>query len=319
MKSESTEVATGIVSRLTRRRFLRAIDRLIGLGGMCPLGACTSPRKTITVTPARSTSTAAASPVAGASPVASPGAVTAVVASPAPAAAPSPIAANSPVAASPSPSVLASPPAAPVAGRPMYQLDLRHTGRSPHAGPRWARVLRRFDTTNPGVETPEPGDPRPDVQCSAAIAPDGTIYIGTFPGNLPGASNGNFYAITPDGQLRWLYEAEREVAGIWSTAALGADGATLYFGANKGGIYALSRQDGAFRWRFNIVGSVYSSPTSTAGGSCTPGTRWATCSRWRRPAARWSSTTMAEPRPGRRRRSGRMARWWSAPSRARSS
>ena len=85
------------------------------------------------------------------------------------------------------------------------------------------------------------------------MGPDGTIYIG--------ANNSNFYAIRPGGQLKWLYEAEREVAGIWSTAALSVDGAIVYFGANKGGIYALNTRDGSLRWRFDIFGSVYSSPT----------------------------------------------------------
>jgi outer membrane protein assembly factor BamB len=75
-----------------------------------------------------------------------------------------------------------------------------------------------------------------------------------------GANNSNFYALTPDGKLLWLFEAEREVAGIWSTAALSADGSTLYFGANKGGLYALNRQDGSLQWRFGMPGSIYNSP-----------------------------------------------------------
>jgi outer membrane protein assembly factor BamB len=91
---------------------------------------------------------------------------------------------------------------------------------------------------------------------SPTIGPDGTIYVG--------ANNSNFYAISPDGQLEWLFEAQREIAGIWSTAALSADNSTLYFGANKGGIYALNRSDGSLRWRYPIVGSVYSSPALDA-------------------------------------------------------
>jgi outer membrane protein assembly factor BamB len=94
---------------------------------------------------------------------------------------------------------------------------------------------------------------------SPTIGPDGTIYVG--------ASNSNFYAISPDGHLQWLFEAQREIAGIWSTAALSADNSTLYFGANKGGIYALNRQDGTLRWQFNIVGSVYSSAALDAAGT----------------------------------------------------
>jgi outer membrane protein assembly factor BamB len=75
-----------------------------------------------------------------------------------------------------------------------------------------------------------------------------------------GANNSNFYAVAPDGQLKWLFEAERELAGIWSTAALSADASTLYFTANKGGVYALNRADGSLRWQFNVDGSIYSSP-----------------------------------------------------------
>jgi len=91
---------------------------------------------------------------------------------------------------------------------------------------------------------------------SPMVGPDGTIYVG--------ANNSNFYAISPDGHLDWMFEAQREIAGIWSTAALSADDSTLYFGANKGGIYALNRIDGSLRWQFPIVGSVYSSPALDA-------------------------------------------------------
>jgi outer membrane protein assembly factor BamB len=91
---------------------------------------------------------------------------------------------------------------------------------------------------------------------SPTIGPDGTIYVG--------ANNSNFYAIAPDGHLEWLFEAQREIAGIWSTAALSADNGTLYFGGNKGGIYALNRIDGSLRWQYPIVGSIYSSPALDA-------------------------------------------------------
>jgi len=32
-------------------------------------------------------------------------------------------------------------------GRPMYQMDAQHTGRSPHVGPRQLSLLRTFDTS----------------------------------------------------------------------------------------------------------------------------------------------------------------------------
>ena len=68
---------------------------------------------------------------------------------------------------------------------------------------------------------------------SPTVGPDGTVYIG--------ANNSNMYAVAPDGSMKWLFEAERELAGIWTTPVLSPDGSTLYFGANKGGIYALQR------------------------------------------------------------------------------
>jgi outer membrane protein assembly factor BamB len=94
---------------------------------------------------------------------------------------------------------------------------------------------------------------------SAAVGPDGTVYVG--------ANNSNFYAVTGDGKLKWLYEAEREVAGIWSAPALAPDAGTLYFAANKGGVYALGAEDGALRWRAFVYGSIYSSPTLDSRGT----------------------------------------------------
>jgi outer membrane protein assembly factor BamB len=91
---------------------------------------------------------------------------------------------------------------------------------------------------------------------SPTVGPEGTIYVG--------ANNSNFYAVAPNGQLDWFFQAEPEIAGIWSTAALSADNSTLYFGANKGGLYALNRADGSLRWQYPIVGSIYSSPALDA-------------------------------------------------------
>ncbi len=90
------------------------------------------------------------------------------------------------------------------------------------------------------------------------IGPDGMIYVG--------ANNSNLYALDHDGHLVWMFEAQREVAGIWTTPALSPDGSTLYFGANKGGIYALSRATGDLIWEFPIVSSVYSSVAVGADG-----------------------------------------------------
>jgi outer membrane protein assembly factor BamB len=99
---------------------------------------------------------------------------------------------------------------------------------------------------------------------SPTVGGDGTIYIG--------ANNSNMYAVAPDGSLKWLFEAERELAGIWTTPALSADGSTLFFGANKGGIYALKTADGSRRWQFPVYGSIYASSVLDSRGVLYTGT-----------------------------------------------
>jgi outer membrane protein assembly factor BamB len=94
---------------------------------------------------------------------------------------------------------------------------------------------------------------------SATIGPDGTIYVG--------ADNSNFYAIDPNGQQKWLFEADRELAGIWTTAALSADNSTLFFGANGGGMYALTAKDGTLKWKYPVYGSIYASPALDSRGT----------------------------------------------------
>ncbi len=471
---------------LSRRRFLVLASRSLVVGGAGLLAACQSGPQgpaTIVVSGATSTPAAAqpavqpspASPVAGASPAAG--------ASPSPAAQPAASPAASPVAAA-SPAAAASPqPAAAagnVAGKPQYQMDALHTGRSPYAGPRRMALLRTFDTTDPADRPADQATiTSPDIQSSTAVGPDGTIYVTTFSGwsyalkdsptrqgaldmvwrfrptegggpfhgtaavsrdgalayvpytvgaapnqkavvyalrafpggpdavvvwaadagagqlqnsvsmtndgtlyvvnvsglisaidstngrakwtaqigtsgpamfgqtvkvapavapdgtvyvtavtgsmyavtppsgsgtqgsvkwsfdfgqhlgsqpvpSTPvtnggnrgqdgigsaasvtigpdgtlyvGASNSNFYAIDPNGNQKWLFEAERELAGIWTTACLSPDASVLYFGANRGGIYALNTRDGSLKWQFPIFGSVYSSSALDARG-----------------------------------------------------
>src|ERR1700738_4025806 len=67
-------------------------------------------------------------------------------------------------------------------GRPMYQMDAQHTGRSPHVGVRQLSLLRPFNTS--AVDLPDPVFETSDIQSSAAIAPDGTAYIGLHNGLL---------------------------------------------------------------------------------------------------------------------------------------
>jgi outer membrane protein assembly factor BamB len=86
---------------------------------------------------------------------------------------------------------------------------------------------------------------------SPTVGPDGTVYIG--------ANNSNMYAVAPDGSMKWLFEAERELSGIWTTPTLSADGLMIWFGANKGGIYALDTAHGSRVWQYPVYGSIYAS------------------------------------------------------------
>jgi outer membrane protein assembly factor BamB len=123
---------------------------------------------------------------------------------------------------------------------------------------RWTFRFAEFPGTGKPVvsHSPPAGADGIGSGASPTVAPDGSVYVG--------ANNSVFYAIAPDGHLEWLFESEHEIAGIWSTAALSADGSTLYFGGNKGGMYALNRADGSLRWQYRIVGSIYSSPALDA-------------------------------------------------------
>ncbi|HET6320221.1 MAG TPA: PQQ-binding-like beta-propeller repeat protein [Chloroflexota bacterium] len=142
----------------------------------------------------------------------------------------------------------------------LYAVQAPTSDGDKKANVRWTFSFADF----PGRTPPVKGNPPPagadgvGSGASPTVAPDGMVYVS--------ANNSNFYALTPEGRLLWLFEAEREIAGIWSTAALSADASTLYFGANKGGLYALNRQDGSLQWRFGMPGSIYNSPALDAEG-----------------------------------------------------
>lgn len=137
-----------------------------------------------------------------------------------------------------------TPPASGGEGRIRWAFDFgEHPGQLPHV-----------------TATPPPnGANAIGSGASPTVGPDGTVYCG--------ANNSNFYALASDGKLKWMFEAEREIAGIWSCAALSADGNTLYFGANKGGIYALNRANGTLRWQYKLHGSVFNAPALDRNGT----------------------------------------------------
>ena len=66
-----------------------------------------------------------------------------------------------------------------------------------------------------------------DVDSAPAIGGDGTIFFGT--------ADGTFYAVNPDGSVRFTYKAGGRIS---SSPAIGPDG-TVFFVSDDGKLYAI--------------------------------------------------------------------------------
>ena len=87
---------------------------------------------------------------------------------------------------------------------PMFHHDLAHTG------------LSQFDTSaNPGTQKWASATSG-IVYSSPTIGPDGTIYVGSYDGNV--------YALNPDGTRKWTFTTGGDVS---ASPAVGGDG-TIY-------------------------------------------------------------------------------------------
>jgi outer membrane protein assembly factor BamB len=93
-----------------------------------------------------------------------------------------------------------------------------------------------------------------DIRSSPAVGTDGTVYFGS--------RDRKFYAVTPAGRERWSF-----TTGAWvdSSPAIGADG-TLYFGGWDKQFYALD-PSGRKKWQFATGAVVDSSPAIAADGT----------------------------------------------------
>ena len=92
------------------------------------------------------------------------------------------------------------------------------------------------------------------TESSPALAPDGTVYQGTFHGWL--------LAVTPTGKIKWQFKAGREIK---SSPAVGADG-TIYFGSRDRNFYAVDAA-GKLKWKFATGAWVDASPALAADGT----------------------------------------------------
>lgn len=91
-------------------------------------------------------------------------------------------------------------------------------------------------------------------ESSPAICENNIIY--------QGSSDGNFYALYPNGTEKWNIELD---SISWSSPAIGEEG-TIYIGSGDGNLYAIN-QNGTEKWIFETGGLVDSSPTIGEGGT----------------------------------------------------
>lgn len=89
---------------------------------------------------------------------------------------------------------------------------------------------------------------------SPSIGADGTVYVGN--------SYNQFYAINPDGTVKWTYPINNE--NNTATPAIGADG-TVYIGSTDSKLYAL-KPDGSLDWTCVVKGWIDASPAIGADG-----------------------------------------------------
>jgi outer membrane protein assembly factor BamB len=110
-----------------------------------------------------------------------------------------------------------------------------------------------FNPTKWGFDISPNGSPI-EIISSAAIAPDGTIYIGS--------GNGALYAINPDGTIKWKYETG---GALPASPAIGSDG-TIYIGSMDRQFYAIN-PDGTLQWIYPTKNDFTSSAAIGADGT----------------------------------------------------
>ena len=127
---------------------------------------------------------------------------------------------------------------------PAFGHDIQMTRRSPYVG---AQTNHLKWTRTTGAVT----------RASAAIGPDGTVYVGS--------GSDVVYALSPtDGSVQWTRSLP---AQTWSSPALASDG-TLFVGCYNGNLYAIDSSDGSVKWSAPVGDAVaYQDPTIGADGT----------------------------------------------------
>jgi outer membrane protein assembly factor BamB len=108
---------------------------------------------------------------------------------------------------------------------PKFHQNNRNTGQSPYMGPLTSPTLKW--KYNPGSYT---------YTSYPVIGSDRTVYFG--------CDNDYFYALKPNGTLKWKYKIDSTP----NSPAIGSDG-TLYFGCDNSYLYALN-PNGTLKWKY---------------------------------------------------------------------
>lgn len=129
---------------------------------------------------------------------------------------------------------------------PSFRHDSSHTGRTAYSGPGLGEQQWIFTA------------PRGAVATTAAVAGDGTIYIGSG-SQFWTQNDSTLYAVRPDGSLKW---ARNLGAGIFAAPTLADDG-TLYVTTLNGTVHSLADQGthADTNWSLSTSGLVMNSPT----------------------------------------------------------
>jgi len=132
---------------------------------------------------------------------------------------------------------------------PMKCHDNHHTGRSPYnSGHVNGATLWTFRCGW--------------VEGGPAIDSDGTIYFGDY--------SGPFYALNPDGSVKWVFDDFERFSSITSTPAIGPDD-TIYIGSWDDSMYALY-PNATLKWKFKAFSTVAGSPAIADDGTVYFGT-----------------------------------------------
>src|SRR5262249_5432234 len=122
------------------------------------------------------------------------------------------------------------------------------------------------------------------IESSPSIGSDGTIYVGSDDGNL--------YALSASGQLKWKFTTQNSSI-IRSSPAIGSDG-TIYFGSEGGksfgGVYALN-PNGTQQWFYSARFDIDSAPAIGSDGTIYIGTAgWTMLAISSSGTLKWSTT-----------------------------